>query len=587
MFDASAFRISAAEASSMDPQQRLLLEYAELLCGAGYDRSSLEGGWGVCGYRNGASESMSSRKVRSVYSNGLLIRSGGSRFIRVRFRALFCVRYRMLRIIGLHAAVRALQDGDCDTALVMGVMVMLTPGSSTAMAAAGMTSPTGNCHTFDASADGFCTGEGIGAIVLRRSDDAKADQQPMHAMVRGVSVKQDGISASLTAPNGRAQEKLLRATLRDAGLAGEDVDYVEAHGTGTALGDPIEMGALAAVMGGEDRDEESPLVMGSAKANIGHLEPAAGIAGVIKAILVLQHEQAPPNPALKTLNPKIAAVTQDMAVRFPTCLEALRPYSSKGLDEALVAGVSSFGYAGTIAHALLGQAPVELARAAPTLESDAALGAGLLCNRRSFPWGAAPHPLLQRREMIDQDTTAYHAVFHESLMELMGDHTIGGRTILPGAGFVEMALAVAVEEHRTDMAGAAQSTSGGVELVGVSFLEPLDLAKATKGGSFEATHLECEATADGGMVFQYGNGDKEGAHATVKEAHRLTLRNVSDESTSEVAAGAPSLAIVQERCTEEVKGLAERYTTLAEEFGMHGPHPDADTGRRSSATPST
>ena len=142
---------------------------------------------------------------------------------------------------------------------------------------------------------------------------------------------------------------------------------------------------------------------------------------------------------------------------------------------------------------------------------------------------------------------------------------------LPGAGFVEMALAVAVEEDRTEMAGAAQSTPGGVELVGVSFLEPLDLAKATKGGSFEATHLECEATADGGMVFQYGNGDKEGAHATVKEAHRLTLRNVSDESTSEVAAGAPSLAIVQERCTEEVEGLAERYTTLAEEFGMHGP----------------
>ena len=188
-----------------------------------------------------------------------------------------------------------------------------------------------------------------------------AQQQQIYSLVTGVGVAQDGTSASLTAPNGKAQEKLLRATLRDAGLSGEEVDYIEAHGTGTPLGDPIEMSALAAVMG-EDRDDDHPLVMGAVKANIGHLEPAAGIAGLIKAILVLQHEEAPPNPLLEKINPKIAAVTKDFAVRFPTTLESLRPLVGKTDGEALVAGVSSFGYAGTIAHIIMSEAPKALSK---------------------------------------------------------------------------------------------------------------------------------------------------------------------------------------------------------------------------------
>jgi acyl transferase domain-containing protein len=185
-------------------------------------------------------------------------------------------------IVATHAAVRCLQSGDCDLALVAGVNVMLTPTISKAFAIAGMTSPTGRCHTFDAAADGYCRGEGCGAIVLKRKDEATADKQ--YGVISGVGVAQDGTSASLTAPNGRAQEKLLKSTLRDARMNGDDIDYIEAHGTGTPLGDPIEMSALAAVMG-EGREDDCPLVMGAVKANIGHLEPAAGIAGIIKAIL--------------------------------------------------------------------------------------------------------------------------------------------------------------------------------------------------------------------------------------------------------------------------------------------------------------
>ena len=168
----------------------------------------------------------------------------------------------------------------------------------------------------------------------------------------------------------------------------DQVDYLEAHGTGTALGDPIEMSAVAAVMAEGQRDDASPLTMGAVKANIGHLEPGAGIAGLIKAVLVLQHEQAPPIAGLETLNPKIGEVVKGVAVRFPTELEPLRERSAKaGSTEALVAGVSSFGYAGTIAHALISQAGDDEGRRAPS--SGSLLGSAAIGTRRRFPWKSA------------------------------------------------------------------------------------------------------------------------------------------------------------------------------------------------------
>jgi acyl transferase domain-containing protein len=197
-------------------------------------------------------------------------------------------------------------------------------------AMAGMTSATGRCHTFDEAADGYVRSEGCGALVLRRAKDALADDQYIHAIVSGVGVAHDGMSASLTAPNGRAQERLIRSTLREAGITMDDVDYLEAHGTGTILGDPVEMGAVAAVVRDGKRDQEYPLMVGAVKANIGHLEPAAGIAGVIKAVLVLQNELAPPNAELKCLNPKISEVMKGAAIRFPTSLESLRLHRGKG-----------------------------------------------------------------------------------------------------------------------------------------------------------------------------------------------------------------------------------------------------------------
>jgi len=370
MFDATAFNLSSAEASAMDPQQRLLLEHAYIAFDdARLTKDILQGknvGVFVGISANDASELSAKKEKRSIYA------ANSSTFSAAAGRISFvfglhgpCVAYDTAcssSLVALHGAMRALQHGECDMALVMGVNVMLTPTTSSSYSTAGMTSPTGRCHTFDESADGYARAEGCGAVVLKRMDDAVTDESQVHAVVHAVSIAQDGTSASLTAPNGNAQELLLQSALDEAGLTGMSIDYLEAHGTGTALGDPIEISALSNIMK-EGRDIDSPLVMGAVKANIGHAEPAAGIAGLIKAIMVLQHEQAPPNPELRSINPKIQMAVEGFPVHFPTKLESLRQYApSKAAEDPLIAGISSFGYAGTIAHAIIGQPPQDLAR---------------------------------------------------------------------------------------------------------------------------------------------------------------------------------------------------------------------------------
>ena len=368
LFDAHFFKISAAEASMMDPQQRLLLEYSYLAFrDAGYSCISLEGSnTGVFVGISGA-DAMELVDNTSVYSaNGTSHATAAGRVSFVFGLHGPCSAYDTAcssSLVALHAAVRCLANNDCDLAVVGGVNTMLTPTTSRAFAIAGMTSPTGRCHTFDASADGYCRAEGCGVLVIKRMGDSLSDQDHFHALLQGVGVAQDGMSASLMAPNGLAQQKLLRNTLRNASLGSDEIDYLEAHGTGTVLGDPIEVGALTAVLS-NDRSDDHTLVMGSVKANIGHLEAAAGVAGLIKAVLLLQHEQSTPNTQLRTMNPKIMQVARksNFPLRFPVELEPLRRYSGKADSEALVAGVSSFGYAGTIAHALVSQAPEDVAR---------------------------------------------------------------------------------------------------------------------------------------------------------------------------------------------------------------------------------
>ena len=254
-------------------------------------------------------------------------------------------------LVAVHQASQALHSGDCDMALAGGVNVLLSPVSIVAASRARMLSPDGRCKTFDASADGYVRGEGCGVLVLKSLSDAERDGDRICAVIRSSAVNQDGASSGLTVPNGGAQQRLITTALTRAGLTGGDVDYLEAHGTGTPLGDPIEVQAAAAAYGAA-RDADRPLLMGSVKTNIGHLESASGVAGLIKVVLSLQHELLP--QSLHFDNPSPHIPWDSLPVRV---VDKAIPWHADGRPRR--AGVSSFGFTGTNAHVLIEEAPTQ------------------------------------------------------------------------------------------------------------------------------------------------------------------------------------------------------------------------------------
>ncbi|HTZ16274.1 MAG TPA: type I polyketide synthase, partial [Mycobacterium sp.] len=260
-------------------------------------------------------------------------------------------------LVAVHQACQALHSGDCDMALAGGVNVLVSPASIVATARARMLAADGRCKTFDAAANGYARSEGCGILVLKRLSDAERDGDQICAVIRGSAVNQDGASSGLTVPNGGAQQRLIAATLARAGVEGRDVDYLEAHGTGTSLGDPIEVQAAAAVYGA-GRDSNRPLLIGSAKTNIGHLESAAGIAGLIKVVLSLQHEVLPQNLHFENPSPNIPWASLPVRV-----VDKPMPWHANGRPRR--AGTSSFGFSGTNAHVLIEEAPSPSAAAAP------------------------------------------------------------------------------------------------------------------------------------------------------------------------------------------------------------------------------
>ncbi|MET0405281.1 MAG: beta-ketoacyl synthase N-terminal-like domain-containing protein, partial [Cystobacter sp.] len=253
-------------------------------------------------------------------------------------------------LTALHLACQSLRTGESTRALAGGVNLMLAPESMVAGSKARMLSPDGRCKTFDASANGYVRSEGCGVLVLERLSDARARGSPILAIVRGSAVNQDGPSSGLTVPNGQAQREVIHQALQRAGVAPAEVSYVEAHGTGTSLGDPIEAEAMWSVLK-EGRGEGDALWMGSVKTNVGHLESAAGVTGVMKVVLAMRHGQLPAHLHLKSPNPHID--WKGMGVKVPLALTDWTP--ARGGRR--IAGVSSFGFSGTNAHVVLEEAP--------------------------------------------------------------------------------------------------------------------------------------------------------------------------------------------------------------------------------------
>ncbi len=257
-------------------------------------------------------------------------------------------------LVAVHQACASLRSGECDAALAGGVNLQLSPVWTIGLCKLRALARDGRCKTFDAAADGFGRGEGCGVVVLRRLSDALAEGDPIHALIAASAINHDGRSSGLTVPSQTAQEKLLRRALEVGRFKPDDIDYVEAHGTGTSLGDPIEMGALAAVF----HDRREPLRVGSVKTNIGHLEGAAGIAGLIKVILAMEHESIPPHLHFRQPNPYIP--WEEFPVSVPT-----EPVPWPRGDRRRAAGVSSFGFSGTNAHVILQEAPLPTSTGGP------------------------------------------------------------------------------------------------------------------------------------------------------------------------------------------------------------------------------
>ena len=358
-FDAALFGIAPREAEGMDPQQRLLLEVAwEALEHAGQAPDRLqESATGV--YVGVCSSDYAYLQVKSGdpglldahFTSGIAhsVFSGRlSYLLGLRGPSLTIDTACSSSLVAVHLACQGLRNGDCSIAVAGGVNLILAPDLFVALSHSRMLAPDGRCKTFDATADGFARSEGCGVVILKRFSQAQADGDRILALIRGSAVNQDGPSSSLTAPNGPAQEAVIRAALTFARVAPHEVGYIEAHGTGTQLGDPLEVKALGAVFG--DRDQ--PLIVGSVKTNIGHLEAAAGVSGLIKVILSLQHCAIPPHLHFKTPSPHIA--WQDLPFVVPR-----QPVPWQPINGRRIGGVSSFGFSGTNAHVVVEEAPAQ------------------------------------------------------------------------------------------------------------------------------------------------------------------------------------------------------------------------------------
>ncbi|MFG2551508.1 type I polyketide synthase [Streptomyces sp. NPDC048581] len=356
-FDPYFFGISPREASRMDPQQRLFLEVAwEALDRAGLSRETLAGtSTGVFVGVNSA-DYLQLQVADPSWADTYTITGGTNSLIANRLSYLLDLNGPSLTVdtacssslVAVHLACQSLRSGESDLAVVGGVNLILSPSVAVAHAKGMPLAPDGRCRTFDAAASGYTRGEGVLAVALRRLSDAVAAGDPVIAVINGTAVNQDGLSNGQTAPNGRAQQKVIRQALKSAALQPDRITLVEAHGTGTVLGDPIEVEALAATYG--RADEAPPCLLGSVKTNIGHLESAAGLAGLVKAALCIKHGRIIGNLNFESLNPNIDLDGTRLALA-----EKAQDWTVP--DHFRHAAVSSFGAGGTNAHAILGPAP--------------------------------------------------------------------------------------------------------------------------------------------------------------------------------------------------------------------------------------
>ncbi|MER5768704.1 type I polyketide synthase [Streptomyces sp. NPDC001985] len=402
-FDNEFFTVSPREAAAMDPQQRLLLQCAwRAVEDSGVAPHRLAGSGtgvfvGIMGNEWAQLHLTDYARVTAQVGSGngyCMTANRISYHLDLKGPSLAVDTACSSSLVAVHLACNSLLSGECDTAIAAGVNVALTPALGIFYTQAGLSAPDGRCKPFSADADGIGRGEGVGAVVLRRLEDALADGQPVYAVIRGTAVNQDGRSNGITAPNRWSQQEVLAAAYRRAGVEPADVVFTEAHGTGTALGDMIEVRALGRLHSGRTGP---PMAFGSVKGSIGHTEGAAGIAGLIKVALSLHHRTVPASRYAARENPALKLAGQGLRL-LKTPLR-LRPGTSVG-------GLSSFGMGGTNAHAVLETAPPYAARppagGAGPGGADAEPGSGRTGVGSAVFTVSAPSPAALRRNLLAQ-----------------------------------------------------------------------------------------------------------------------------------------------------------------------------------------
>ncbi|MFJ3325814.1 amino acid adenylation domain-containing protein [Streptomyces griseus] len=359
-FDPAFFGISPREADHMDPQQRKLLEVAwEALEDGGQRPADLAGG-NVAVYVGAFTLDYKILQFADLGFTSLAAHTAtGTMMTMVSNRISYCFDFRgpslsidtacSSSLVAVHLACQALNNGESDLALAGGTLLHMAPQYTVAETKGGFLSPEGRSRTFDAAADGYVRAEGVGLVALKRLDDAVRDGDRIHAVIAGSGVNQDGHTNGITVPNADAQVDLIRRVCAEAGITPGDLQYMEAHGTSTPVGDPIEANALARALA-IGRAPGARAYVGSVKTNIGHTESAAGIAGLIKTVLSIQHRTVPPHINLENLNPAIDPAT--LPYEIPT-----RPTAWPAHEGPARAGVNSFGFGGTNAHVVLEEAP--------------------------------------------------------------------------------------------------------------------------------------------------------------------------------------------------------------------------------------
>uniref|UniRef100_A0A0G4G258 Carrier domain-containing protein n=1 Tax=Chromera velia CCMP2878 TaxID=1169474 RepID=A0A0G4G258_9ALVE len=553
-FDNAFFRITNVEVRSMDPQQRMLLEVSyEALHAAGYSRDGLPGEnmgvfIGVCNQ----DWNFIDIEGTDVKSSAFAGTGGAASVVANRLSFVYGLKGPSMSIdtacssslVATDAALAQIQRGLCTSAIIGGVNLMLSPHLYVAFSKARMLSADARCATFDAGANGYVRGEGCGAIVVRNLSDAVRSGSSIWAVIRGSCVNHDGKSMSLTAPNGPAQQAVLRGALQVAGIKPAEVSYIEAHGTGTALGDPIEVGAIKAVYEAT-RDPSAPLILGALKTNIGHLEGSAGIAGLIKLIMCLQKQTVPPNLHYSKLNPNIDL--EGFPVTIPTDPVGLPAGRTFG-------GVSSFGFGGCNAHVIVETPPMDSKVEKVVLPE---------WDRKLFPWQDPHHPLLGGLKPRGNDgATIYEGYLRRDMHELIRDHVVLDTPLLPGAAFVEMLCAVS-SRSATRVRDAAPAV-----VEGLAFERPFAVPKEPVKPK-EALVIRSTMAPSADRLVTIASRDPGSSEWTSHASGRVRLED-SNLGLPTDEQGQAMLEGAAKKCTVEVD-VEKMYADLAKIGLKYGP----------------